>query len=415
MEQVSKHCVIALAVEVGKDWRTLGIVLELEDRVVEQIAQNYKTDVWEKAYRILRHWQEQNGSKAIYEVLDKALRHQAVGRVDLAEKYRPRDTRNTNDEGNLLEFKCGNISEYDLCGIVNELTVQDCMWVGRLLGLKDSLLDGIKEQYCNDMFGCRRSILREWIKRTGTTQATYGQLAQALLHQALNKLEIVQKYCVVRQEEQSASSVVQVPLPEENPGSILMDTDGGIGASSVEQVPLPEENPESTLMDTDGGIGVDPAVFISYNWGKGKENQKTVKHLFSKLTEAGFHCWLDIEQMGGGDNWNAEIDEGIRASKVVICCLTEEYCKSTSTLREATLADQLKKNIIPVLFESIKWPPQGPLGVILAEKLYIKCSPQMERLPMSNCNNCSIKSHRNLVWDNLNWLTSYAAISKLRD
>ena len=26
-------------------------------------------------------------------------------------------------------------------------------------------------------------------------------------------------------------------------------------ASSVEQVPLPEENPEPILMDTDGGIG----------------------------------------------------------------------------------------------------------------------------------------------------------------
>lgn len=77
------------------------------------------------------------------------------------------------------------------------------MWVGRLLGLEDSLLDDIKEQNCDDMFGCRRSILREWIKRTGPTQATYGQLAQALLHQALNKLKIVEKYCVVGQEEQS--------------------------------------------------------------------------------------------------------------------------------------------------------------------------------------------------------------------
>lgn len=55
--------------------------------------------------------------------------------------------------------------------------------------------------------------------------------------------------------------------------------------------------------------------------------------------------------------------------------MTEEYCKSTNTLREATLADQLKKNIIPVLFEPIKWPPQGQLGLILAEKLYIKMLP----------------------------------------
>ena len=97
MEQVSKDCVIALAVEVGKDCKTLGIVLGLEDRVVEKFSP--KTDVWEKAYRILREWQEQNGSEATYDVLVKALRHQTVGRVDLAEKCQKRmrgDTRNAN-------------------------------------------------------------------------------------------------------------------------------------------------------------------------------------------------------------------------------------------------------------------------------------------------------------------------------
>ena len=101
-------------------------------------------------------------------------------------------------------FKCGNISG-DLSKIANELTVQDCIWVGRLLGLEDSLLDGIKDVNCDDPFECRRSILRQWIKRTGTTKATYGQLAQALLHPALNKRKIVQKYCVVHQEEQSGN------------------------------------------------------------------------------------------------------------------------------------------------------------------------------------------------------------------
>ena len=55
--------------------------------------------------------------------------------------------------------------------------------------------------------------------------------------------------------------------------------------------------------------------------------------------------------------------------------MTEEYCKSRNGLREATLADQLKKPIIPVLFEPIGWPPQGQLGLILSEKLYIKMLP----------------------------------------
>ena len=81
-----------------------------------------------------------------------------------------------------------------------------------------------------------------------------------------------------------------------------------------------------THNNTNFVLAVDPAVFISYNWGEEKENQKTVKHLCSKLTEAGFHCWLDIEQMGGGDILNAKIAEGIGAAKVTRFRIFKHRC-----------------------------------------------------------------------------------------
>lgn len=62
-------------------------------------------------------------------------------------------------------------------------------------------------------------------------------------------------------------------------------------------------------------------MFISYKWYKqdtagGKAVMMAVTSLVSKLKDKGYHCWRDINQMGGGDRMNTEIDAGIRGSEV---------------------------------------------------------------------------------------------------
>ena len=58
---------------------------------------------------------------------------------------------------------------------------------------------------------------------------------------------------------------------------------------------------------------VEPAqVFLSYQW----DIQDEVRTLRNKLEAAGFTCWMDIGQMGGGDQLYGKIDAAIRGCKV---------------------------------------------------------------------------------------------------
>ncbi|XP_046546751.1 uncharacterized protein LOC124256827 [Haliotis rubra] len=119
-------------------------------------------------------------------------------------------------------------------------------------------------------------------------------------------------------------------------------------------------------------------VFLSYQWGK----QPQVQKLFARLTSLGYTCWMDVHQMGGGDSLFDKIDKGVRGSKVVISCVTTKYCLSANCRREVSLADALKKPIVPLLLEPTAWPPSGPMSMVLTPLVYIDLS-QAERVQES--------------------------------
>lgn len=56
----------------------------------------------------------------------------------------------------------------------------------------------------------------------------------------------------------------------------------------------------------------DVPVFISYQW----ESQSDVIMLRERVEEAGFSCWMDVGQMGAGDQLYARIEHAIRQAKV---------------------------------------------------------------------------------------------------
>ena len=85
----------------------------------------------------------------------------------------------------------------------------------------------------------------------------------------------------------------------------------------------------------------------------------------------GYSVWMDIHQMGGGDSLYDKIDRGMRGCKAVVSCMTQKYSLSANCRREVSLADALKKPIIPIMLEQIKWPPDGPMSMVFTELLYI--------------------------------------------
>ncbi|CAF4531063.1 unnamed protein product, partial [Rotaria sp. Silwood2] len=111
-----------------------------------------------------------------------------------------------------------------------------------------------------------------------------------------------------------------------------------------------------------------PPVFLSYQWGC----QKAVLNLKKHLESAGYLCWMDTGQIGGGNKLFAKIDAGIHGAKVIICCMNIDYAQSDNCLRKVYLCISTGKSLIPLQTEKQTWPPEGALGPIMREYLFIR-------------------------------------------
>ena len=68
-------------------------------------------------------------------------------------------------------------------------------------------------------------------------------------------------------------------------------------------------------------------IFITHNWGTDnsyRDNHARCKELANILVNRGYSVWFDNFDII--DNIDKNIIEGINNSKVVLICLTENYC-----------------------------------------------------------------------------------------
>lgn len=95
-----------------------------------------------------------------------------------------------------LKLKAGVVASSELPSIAKELGI-NWVWIGRLLGLKDSSLDVIRENH-TQVSDCQHKMLELWCKEK-TTGATYQCLARALSHRTVSMRAVAEKFCVENQ------------------------------------------------------------------------------------------------------------------------------------------------------------------------------------------------------------------------
>ena len=91
-------------------------------------------------------------------------------------------------------------------------------------------------------------------------------------------------------------------------------------------------------------------VFISYNWGA----KKPVKKLYDILQSLNYEVWLDERELNAGSSpLTAELATAIKNSKVILSCITTDYCKSYNCNLEVEYASAKKKEMIALMIERI--------------------------------------------------------------
>ncbi len=89
-------------------------------------------------------------------------------------------------------------------------------------------------------------------------------------------------------------------------------------------------------------------VFISYNWGIKAKVQK----LYDILQSLNYKVWLDERELNAGSNsLTAELATAIKNSKVILSCITTDYCKSYNCNLEVEYASAKKKQMVALMIE----------------------------------------------------------------
>lgn len=116
-------------------------------------------------------------------------------------------------------------------------------------------------------------------------------------------------------------------------------------------------------------------IFLSYR----RTDQAVARELVEKLEQAGLNVWWD-HKIEGGVDWRDAIVENLTNSTMLVILFSEECNDSRQLRKELALADELEKDVVPILIDSSK--PKGHFLYELASRNWLIAEPQpLKKIP----------------------------------
>jgi formylglycine-generating enzyme required for sulfatase activity len=93
-------------------------------------------------------------------------------------------------------------------------------------------------------------------------------------------------------------------------------------------------------------------IFFSYS----RIDEPVMRPVFNRLAEMGYDCWLDVERIPSGSDWDAELERAIKDCSHFIVMCTPTSMSSKNVQAEWQYAFDLKKSIHPVIIIPVDLP-----------------------------------------------------------
>jgi hypothetical protein len=101
-------------------------------------------------------------------------------------------------------------------------------------------------------------------------------------------------------------------------------------------------------------------VFVSYS----RTDSGAIRSMVDRIRSWGFSVWYDDSSISGSEHFNDAIQHAIESCYLVVACLSEASLHPKGwVVKEVILANQLRKDILPVILGSI--PETHPLQLVL--------------------------------------------------